>query len=177
LSDIPYYQEIKIPGVDLSNVIDPDDYDDFDEEAGHYCNQCDCELWADDALEGADGEYYCEDCWGELFFDCAKCGETTSLEDAYNTVFGKCICEVCFDAFVESDGNNAQAFANWAEDGIEAFVGKITTEEKKNERQKRTFTNLQLAGLLLKVLMHLITQKPRWRPLSKHCLTTQLTLD
>lgn len=135
LSDIPYYQEIKIPGVDLSNVVDPD-YDNSDEEADDYCCQCGCELWAEDALEGTDGEYYCEDCWPELFFSCNWCEETGSREDAISTVFGELLCETCWNEFIDSDKGNAQAFANWSFDGIESFFGEINTENEKREVEK-----------------------------------------
>lgn len=148
LSDIPYYQEIKIPGVNLSNVIDPRDFDEFDdEEDEHYCNQCGVELWADSALQGADGEWYCEDCWGELFFSCGMCGEINSREDVSVTVFGDLLCETCWPEFVDSDRGNAQAFANWAEDGIESFVSVKTEEEKRRvEKQLHTYATCWFAA-------------------------------
>ena len=140
LLDIPYHQEIKIPGVDLSNVVDPRDYDDFDDEPEYYCNRCSWELQADDALEGTDGEYYCEDCWAELFFGCDQCGETNSREDAISTVFGELLCEPCWNEFIDSDKGNAQAFADWSFDGIESFFGQINTEKEKREVEKELHT-------------------------------------
>lgn len=132
LEDMPYYSEISIPGVDLRNVTE----DDYDDGAGYTCDLCGCEIEEGEEYITPDGEYYCEDCWEENFFECSKCGETNSREDAIITVFGEPLCATCWFEFMDSDKGNAQSFADWSFDGIESFFGEINTENEKRKVEK-----------------------------------------
>jgi hypothetical protein len=126
--NIPYYDEIEIPGLDIDELDWEDDY----EEDYYYCEVCDCELGEDDVAWGPDGYgVYCDDCWAERFFVCDDCGEAYDLDDVNTNVFGEALCSDCYDSFLGSSRGAAQAFYYWSEDGIESFVGKITTENKK----------------------------------------------
>ncbi len=128
--NIPYYDEIEIPGLDIDELNWEDD-DDYNDEY-YYCEVCDCELDEDDVVWGPDSEgAFCDECWAERFFVCDDCGEVYDIDDACTNVFGEVLCAGCHDSFLGSDRGCAQSFYDWSEDGIESFVGNITTENKK----------------------------------------------
>lgn len=128
--DIPYYDEIEIPGLDVDDL-NWEDEDEYNEDY-YYCEVCDCELDEGEAFWGPDGEgAFCGECWSDRFFVCDDCGEVYDLDDASTNVFGEVLCAGCFDSFLDSSRGAAQAFYYWSEDGLENFVGNITTENKK----------------------------------------------
>ena len=91
--DIPYYEELNIPEVDLEHSY-----------FGHYCNECGMKLeddrYDDGYYTGPDNEMYCENCFDELFFVCRECGEMFSKEDEANEVaYREIYCNRCYDEF------------------------------------------------------------------------------
>lgn len=94
LEDIPYYEEIKIPGINL-------DY--YENREPRYCEECGEYLSEDDEYWGEDGDnVYCESCWHEYFFRCYECGETYKQDDVYTGTDGDEYCYDCWsDKFFE----------------------------------------------------------------------------
>jgi hypothetical protein len=88
LDDIPYGDEIKIPGIDLES-----DY----EEDRYFCWYCGATLFEDDVHMGADDHEYCKDCWERMFFECHECEGTYDLDDAEEGEDGELYCPDCFD--------------------------------------------------------------------------------
>lgn len=125
--EIPYSEEIEIPGYLLDKVAW--EYPEYEEY--WYCTACDVELDEGELCYGPDGDPYCYDCWSDRFFTCEHCDEVYDLDDACTSVFGEALCTDCYDSFIDSDRGCAQSFYDWSEDGIESFVGNITTENKK----------------------------------------------
>lgn len=61
--DIPHYEEIDIPSLDLKTI-----YNNL------HCHRCDKELQAEDSTPGPNGHTYCHDCFNSEFYKCATCG-------------------------------------------------------------------------------------------------------
>lgn len=128
LNDIPYNQEINIPGVDLSDVLDP-------ASEITTCYECDALLADDEMLVGSDGEFYCETCWKEHFFCCDSCVITGWRDDGITTVFGDHLCADCFDDYMESNDGAVQSFFYWAEDGISNFIDTDSKDERREAEE------------------------------------------
>ena len=59
------------------------------------CEYCGIEMPIEDAHE-YEGDYYCDDCWEELFVKCERCGEIIPLDCAYDGFDGY-LCDCCHD--------------------------------------------------------------------------------
>ena len=130
--DIPYYDEIEIPGLDVDDLNWEDEYN----EDYYYCEVCDCELDEGEAFWGPDGDgVFCGECWTDRYFTCDVCGDVDDLDDAYTNVFGEVLCADCYDNFLDSSRGCAQSFYDWSQDGIESFVD-ITPENKKEKEEQ-----------------------------------------
>lgn len=60
------------------------------------CPNCGKLARKDEEFIGADGKYYCEDCFDEIFVHCDKCNEVICRDDSC-AVGNECYCEDCFD--------------------------------------------------------------------------------
>ena len=69
----------------------------FNYEGSTCCEHCGDRISDDDAYEGSDGRYYCEDCFNRFFDDCADCGEVIRRDDAMQGSDGWLYCEDCFN--------------------------------------------------------------------------------
>lgn len=128
LEDIPFFDEIKIPGINFQSYTNGEPY--FCDECSElvpngeffwgpdgecYCEDCWNELYfecyscgavyrkADQCYEGADGYDYCFSCWNDTFFECSDCYSTCWLEDAYNNDNGEMYCQDCWEQRQEDD--------------------------------------------------------------------------
>lgn len=54
LDDIPYIEEVSIPGVDLEKL------------KAHYCSECGRNLFDDEYFTDDNGEIFCADCWQDI---------------------------------------------------------------------------------------------------------------
>jgi hypothetical protein len=90
LEDIPYIDEINIPGINLSSL---------DSGPIYYCTDCGERIVSDfDLYIGTDGMPYCEYCFNDTFFMCDECGEIRNqFEDMIALPNGDFICKYCFD--------------------------------------------------------------------------------
>ena len=62
----------------------------------HTCDNCG-DVYPLDEIQKKEGEYYCRDCFDEIFIECSDCGEIINREDTYSTVNGDIICERCHE--------------------------------------------------------------------------------
>jgi len=60
-----------------------------------FCSHCRQKVFGDIVVK-VNGEYYCQDCFNELFTECAGCGEIIRIEDS-EEAFGDNYCRNCFD--------------------------------------------------------------------------------
>ena len=126
LEDIPYYEEIKIPNTNLDDYesdkepyfcsycdtrVDESDIiwdpsgdplcDSCWEEKCFNCYNCGTTMFKDDGYEG-DGEYYCQDCFNNTFFECSRCWEYGYWgDDKYDEETGEYYCSDCYDDLME----------------------------------------------------------------------------
>jgi hypothetical protein len=112
LEDIPYYEEIKIPGVDLNNVLDSSEDPEPD---AFYCDDCGRELADDEYYLTPDGEYRCESCFYNYYNFCEKCGESFDLDDMIESVYGEFFCYQCWDEYLDTEVGHADLFVSMAE--------------------------------------------------------------
>lgn len=87
LDDIPYYEEIKIPGINL-------DY--YENSELKFCEECGDYLSDDDECWGENGELYCNYCWSEHYFNCCDCGNTYSQDKVYAGLDDDNYCYDCW---------------------------------------------------------------------------------
>lgn len=123
LDEIPYYEEIEIPGVDLDSYTTdelfscegcgtymPEDEINWDpfgtypycetcwEEHFFECQDCGSCFSKDDGYYlGTDNELYCMNCWMDKFFECPQCWETKDLDDAREGLDGEYYCKDCWE--------------------------------------------------------------------------------
>ena len=64
---------------------------------GVVCANCGDRISDDDSYRGADGEYYCESCFNNLFTICERCEDTIRRRDAFQGSDDCLYCESCFD--------------------------------------------------------------------------------
>ena len=133
LEDIPYAEEITIPGINL---------DEYDTEEPAHCDYCgdmlsndgddtywapngdilcpDCfsryfficpscgETFHNDGKEGAegtDGDMYCFDCWIDSFYECSQCWSVGNIEEAQYDENGEVYCPDCYEDYLESEAD------------------------------------------------------------------------
>lgn len=95
LYDIPHFEEIEIPGIDLTNYTTDELYT---------CEKCGATISEDEVCPGEDGNIYCDDCWNELHFRCTECGEIFSTDDALRGTHNELYCSNCWlDNFFECE--------------------------------------------------------------------------
>ena len=90
LEDIPYYEEIKIPGINLDYYTNGESF---------FCDDCGDVLSGDgdDTYCSPDGSYYyCSSCWDKHYFYCQNCGEAYSLDEVYIGADGYNYCYDCW---------------------------------------------------------------------------------
>ena len=87
LDDIPYNDEIRIPGINL-------DY--YENSEVRFCEDCGENLSYDEEHWGENGELYCNSCWSEHYFSCQECGNTYSQDEVYAGLDGD---EYCYDCW------------------------------------------------------------------------------
>lgn len=87
LDDIPYYEEINIPGIDL---------DDYENSEPRFCEGCGEYILEDDVCWGLDGELYCGDCWSDHYFSCWDCSETYRQDEVYAGLDDNDYCYDCW---------------------------------------------------------------------------------
>lgn len=128
LDEIPYYEEVEIPGKNLDNYSTDEPFrcEDCDEILSEdevywdprgwypycetcwdkkffYCHACGRDYEQDDGLEGADGNLYCRDCWADRFYECPQCWEVRDIDDAREGA-GDYYCQDCWEElFIECD--------------------------------------------------------------------------
>jgi hypothetical protein len=83
-SAIPYCKEINIPGIDFQAFTDI-----------LHCRDCGEPLDTENAWIGLSGEPYCEDCFKEYYFKCAKCDGTFRKLDIVEDSKDNCYCPTC----------------------------------------------------------------------------------
>ena len=67
-----------------------------------YTRCADCGEWipADEAIETANGDYICQDCYDDGYFTCEKCGDVLPIDDAVSINHGELyVCEDCADHY------------------------------------------------------------------------------
>lgn len=141
LDDVPYYNEINIPGVDLDNV----EYGEYD---GYMCDSCGCDITDGEPYITPDGECYCEDCFNENCFLCDGCSEAGYIDDVHETVCGDFYCEACWDEYYDSDEGYAESIIFIADD--KDYFDRDTPEEAKDTLQSvlRAWNNFKEQGKL-----------------------------
>lgn len=99
--EIPYAEEIEIPGYNLDNIAReyPED------EECWYCSACDSEVDEGELWFSPDGDPYCYDCWSDRFFTCECCGE---VYDDYKLYWfnEEPYCETCYTKLCKEQGFN-----------------------------------------------------------------------
>ena len=90
LDDIPYIEEVNIPGLDLASL---------DSGQVCYCYDCGERIVSEfDLYTGADGMPYCEYCFNDRFFMCEECGDICDQDDDMIALpNGMFVCKSCFD--------------------------------------------------------------------------------
>ncbi len=143
LEDVPYIDEVNIPGIDLFEL------EAYEDNTYAFCYYCDCELNEEDAWMDPDGEVLCYDCWHDQFFSCYYCNETFALEAAPTADEVDCDYPVCRDCAEKHNLYYTSSYTVGVEgtdktithDGIphkqalseiEDFINKLTPEEKEN---------------------------------------------
>lgn len=93
LEDIPFLDEVSIPGLELNDMNSGELY---------RCSECDAVISEDEANEYCtpDGEFLCSSCFDDLYYLCDYCGDVISRDDAVELPDGDM---VCFDCFCDSD--------------------------------------------------------------------------
>lgn len=67
------------------------------DDDGYTCENCDERISHDDWHE-VNGEYYCEDCFFDIFTSCDNCGEIITQDDSvYSDFTDRTYCQSCFD--------------------------------------------------------------------------------
>lgn len=135
IEEIPFSEEVTIPGLNFDDMVAGDaDYDDEaeDEGDGSYCEWC-YRYFGDDYNISPNGEYLCDDCFGDRFGYCSKCEEAKDLGYLTVSVYGDAYCDDCFEDYMESDKSWADSFIiaaeddgnGYFEDGDEKFIDKL----------------------------------------------------
>lgn len=98
---------------------------------GHseHCDVCGKRMIAcDDDARCVDGDWMCEDCYNERYFECAECGTTTRLDDAFtDEETGERICEDCYKDFhftcdrCHKQFRITDDYDQWSDDGMTEF--------------------------------------------------------
>lgn len=145
--DIPYYEEVEIPGINIENFSDEtpsicDDCGEIISEGDEYytdngqvlcgdcynnlyfrCAYCTREFSQEDANEGTDGILYCSDCWAENFFTCENCYDTYDITDYREGADGSWYCPDCWEnLFYECDNCNE---VGYLEDAVKLNDGSL----------------------------------------------------
>ena len=63
------------------------------------CYKCNDVHTKDDSLSGPDGNYYCEDCWNDIFTFCNRCEEVFRWNSTRTDRRGHTLCEFCYDDY------------------------------------------------------------------------------
>lgn len=98
-SEIPYVEEIDIPGVNIGDAMG----------SMYYCSSCGRDLGDDDSYALPDGDIYCEDCFWENCFVCEYCRDSGYLEDAqpadvgYDTIN---LCRACAHELIAKEAGH-----------------------------------------------------------------------
>lgn len=127
LDDIPYHEEIKIPGINLDYYENgelkfcedcgesiPDGEECWGKEGEIYCENCWHEHYFrcagcndvisyEAASDGIDGDHYCWDCWGDIFYECPRCYDIIWLDDVNWDENGEGYCSDCWDEIQEEN--------------------------------------------------------------------------
>lgn len=136
LNSIPYIEEIKIPGIDLSKM-----------ENKISCFECGVEINPEEIFYGPHEECYCKDCFDNNYYRCKNCDELqyayiASFEDEHGDKF-------CFDCCgYDQQSEKKVQFMSKVND-LENFSYEISCDNPF-----RSFTGLvaSKAGLHLRVL-------------------------
>lgn len=87
-SEIPFFDEIDIQNIDFDSIkIGAEKLN---------CTSCTAEIELVDSMLGIDNNYYCEDCYYDLFFTCDKCGKDFSIDCVNFTDNDDTLCDSCF---------------------------------------------------------------------------------
>lgn len=128
LNNIPYIEEIKIPGIDLSKI-----------DNRVVCFECGIEVKPEEIFYGPHEEYYCKDCFDNTYFRCKKCNELDYAYIAYyEDEHGDKFCIDCYDYSYRSDKlnqlvdkitKNAEATGKLSKEDITIFNYKVYSEK------------------------------------------------
>lgn len=135
LTDIPYYDEIEIPGVNLANF-------------SAYCSNCG-ELAQDGGHAGPEDELYCDDCYAELCYKCDHCYDSFYLDEPDEAPIvvddNHKYCPWCWNAFdgyitklimgVDGKENVREEtilFYGEAVTFILEYIGRLSPEDRKH---------------------------------------------
>lgn len=130
LDDIPHYEEIRIPGIDL-------DY--YENAEPRFCEDCGENLSEDEIYWGEDGELYCENCWSDHYFSCAGCGNIFSQDNVYAGLDGD---DYCYDCWAERFYECPKCYdivriddVNWDENG-EGYCDDCWDEMQEEDEEE-----------------------------------------
>lgn len=88
LEEIPYWSEIKIPGINLEN---------YSPEAPDLCDSCGEAIFGDNVFAGPNGDgVYCASCYDNLFFECDNCYNSFDQRDMMEGPNGEMYCQRCW---------------------------------------------------------------------------------
>ena len=90
LKDIPYWEEIQIPGVNLHNLVNQQPYD-------YMCDVCGALLSENDESYTVNDSIYCSRCFDEYCFICDDCGDECNKDDGHETEYGRLVCWRCYE--------------------------------------------------------------------------------
>ena len=85
LANIPYIDEVDIPGIDLLAL----------DNSKYYCLSCDTPLDEDDYFLGPDGEILCANCFERDYFVCENCDEVEYVANAFILPNNVVVCKRC----------------------------------------------------------------------------------
>ena len=90
--DIPYYEEIDIPGLDIKTICNT-----------VHCYDCGEAISIEDSIQNPRGTPYCHDCFNKYYFKCTKCGKIGYLSVSFfeDTECNK-YCSECGDKIESS---------------------------------------------------------------------------
>lgn len=85
--DIPFVEEIQLPGIDLETA---------DVGEAYFCDSCGCTIYGDEELSvGPRGEIWCLDCWQSHCGECDYCGGTFYQDELDLTEDDMLVCPSC----------------------------------------------------------------------------------
>lgn len=131
LNDVPYIDEVNIPGIDIKSMEQGDDTGII------FCSYCDSEINEDDAWIDPYGNTLCYDCWSYDFFSCYMCNETFEWSEAVDAEDVTIDYPVCTECAAKHHLYTTDAASRGPVSSYEIYIAstdkKATTEGVPNE--------------------------------------------